>query len=265
MNDPETNGRDCQFSLWTTLKVGAMDTGNTFENPEKGPPIFIQAAGLTKRFGEISAVDGASSEVSLGELFGFLGPNGAGKTTTINMLTGLARPDTGEIRVGGLDCTGNPKAAQHLIGVVPDESNLYPELSGFDNLCFCAALYGMRREERRSRARELLETFGFREAADLGLFVAVAVSEAFEEQTFSNFFRMPMIFLCGLFFPVDSLPVYLRPVSYLLPLTYGADILHGAINDRNTMSLGTDFSVISLYCLVLFYLSLRGIKKKWIM
>ncbi len=99
----------------------------------------------------------------------------------------------------------------------------------------------------------------------LGLFVAVAVSEVFEAQTFSNFFRMPMIFLCGLFFPVDSLPVYLRPVSYLLPLTYGADILHGAINGRNTMSLGTDFSVISLYCLVLFYFSLRRIKKKWIM
>jgi len=99
----------------------------------------------------------------------------------------------------------------------------------------------------------------------LGLFAAVAVSEVFEAQTFSNFFRMPMMFLCGLFFPVDSLPVYLRPVSYLLPLTYGADILHGAINGRNTMSLGTDFSVISLYCLVLFYFSLRRIKKKWIM
>ncbi len=166
MNNPETNGHDCQFSLRTTVKAGAMDTGNTFENSEKGQPIFIQAAGLTKRFGEVSAVDGASFEVCRGELFGFLGPNGAGKTTTINMLTGLARPDAGEIRVGGLDCTGNPKAAQHLIGVVPDESNLYPELSGFDNLCFCAALYGMRREERRARARELLETFGLREAAD---------------------------------------------------------------------------------------------------
>jgi ABC-2 type transport system ATP-binding protein len=99
-------------------------------------------------------------------LFGFLGPNGAGKTTTINILTGLARPDAGEIRVGGLDCTGNPKAAQHLVGVVPDESNLYPELSGFDNLCFCGALYGMRKDERRARARELLETFGLQEAGD---------------------------------------------------------------------------------------------------
>jgi ABC-2 type transport system ATP-binding protein len=101
-----------------------------------------------------------------GELFGFLGPNGAGKTTTINMLTGLARPDAGTIRIADIDCTGDPKAAQHLIGVVPDESNLYPELTGFQNLCFCAALYGMRKGERETRARELLETFGLDKAAD---------------------------------------------------------------------------------------------------
>ena len=101
-----------------------------------------------------------------GELFGFLGPNGAGKTTTINMLTGLARPDEGTVHIGGIDCTGKPRAAQHLIGVVPDESNLYPELTGMDNLCFCAALYGMKKAERRDRARELLETFGLTNAAD---------------------------------------------------------------------------------------------------
>jgi ABC-2 type transport system ATP-binding protein len=129
-------------------------------------PFFIEVSELSKRFGEVAAVDRVSFEVRRGELFGFLGPNGAGKTTTINMLTGLARPDSGEIRVGGLDCTGNPKAAQHQIGVVPDESNLYPELSGLENLCFCAALYGMRKNERRGRARELLETFGLKEAGD---------------------------------------------------------------------------------------------------
>jgi ABC-2 type transport system ATP-binding protein len=129
-------------------------------------PVFIEAMELTKRFGEVAAVDRVSFSVRRGELFGFLGPNGAGKTTTINMLTGLARPDSGEIRVGGLDCTGNPKAAQHLIGVVPDESNLYPELSGFDNLCFCAALYGMRKNKRRERARELLQAFGLLKEGD---------------------------------------------------------------------------------------------------
>jgi ABC-2 type transport system ATP-binding protein len=126
----------------------------------------IKVAELTKKFGDVTAVDKICFDVCQGELFGFLGPNGAGKTTTINILTGLAKPDSGTIQIGGLDCTKNPKLAQHLIGVVPDESNLYPELSGFDNLCFCAALYGMRKDERRARAGELLETFGLAEAAN---------------------------------------------------------------------------------------------------
>jgi len=128
--------------------------------------IAIAVKGLAKRFGEIQAVADVSFEVRQGELFGFLGPNGAGKTTTINILTGLARPDSGTIRIAGIDCTCNPKAAQHLVGIVPDESNLYPELTGFENLGFCAALYGMEKKEREARARELLETFGLAKAAD---------------------------------------------------------------------------------------------------
>jgi len=126
----------------------------------------IVAQDLRKSFEEVEAVAGLSFSVQNGELFGFLGPNGAGKTTTINMLTGLARPDAGRIQIGGIDCTGRPKAAQHLIGVVPDESNLYPELTGFENLCFCAALYGLGKAERRARAHELLEAFGLAQAAD---------------------------------------------------------------------------------------------------
>ncbi len=126
----------------------------------------IEVRDLFKRFGEVRAVDGLSFSVGRGELFGFLGPNGAGKTTAINLLTGLARPDSGEIRIGGVDCIRRPKEAQRLIGVVPDESNLYPELTGFDNLCFCGALYGMGKEERRTRARQLLEDFGLAGAGD---------------------------------------------------------------------------------------------------
>jgi len=126
----------------------------------------IAVEGLAKSFDGVRAVAGVDFAVRRGELFGFLGPNGAGKTTTINMLTGLARPDSGSIRIGGVDCTKNPKAAQHLIGVVPDESNLYPELTGFDNLCFCAALYGLGKAERRKRARQLLDSFGLAEAAN---------------------------------------------------------------------------------------------------
>jgi ABC-2 type transport system ATP-binding protein len=124
----------------------------------------IEACGLAKRFGEVTAIDSITFNVHRGELFGFLGPNGAGKTTTINMLTGLARPDAGTIRIGGIDCTSRPRAAQHLLGVVPDESNLYPELSGFDNLCFCAALYGIGKVQRQTRARELLDAFGLTQA-----------------------------------------------------------------------------------------------------
>ena len=121
---------------------------------------------LSKAFEDVQAVAGISFTVHRGELFGFLGPNGAGKTTTINLLTGLARPDGGSVRVGGIDCTDRPRAAQHLVGVVPDESNLYPELTGFENLCFCAALYGLPRAERQKRARELLETFALTAASN---------------------------------------------------------------------------------------------------
>jgi len=98
----------------------------------------------------------------------------------------------------------------------------------------------------------------------LGLFIAVSVSEVFEAQTFSNFFRFPMIFLCGLFFPVMSLPVFIRPLSYALPLTYGVDILHGAINSEHIMSFSLDFIVITVFCAALFLLSLYNIKRRWI-
>ena len=98
----------------------------------------------------------------------------------------------------------------------------------------------------------------------LGLFIAVSVSEVFEAQTFSNFFRFPMIFLCGLFFPIEHLPVFLRPIAYALPLTYGADVLHGAFNMNNTMSLLIDFTLLIFFCTGLFFISLRNIRRRWI-
>lgn len=127
--------------------------------------VIIDVTGIGKSFEKVRAVDTISFSVSQGEIFGFLGPNGAGKTTTINILTGLARPDEGTIRIADIDCSRNPKAAQHLMGVVPDESNLYPELTGYENLLFCGALYGMKKSERRDRARYLLDFFGLTEAA----------------------------------------------------------------------------------------------------
>ncbi len=141
-----------------------MVTGSEAATSQAAHAIVVED--LSKRLGDVQAVRGISFCVRPGELFGFLGPNGAGKTTTINMLTGLARPDTGSIHIAGIDCTNAPRAAQHLIGVVPDESNLYGELTGFDNLCFCAALYGMGRGRREARARELLADMDLSDAAD---------------------------------------------------------------------------------------------------
>jgi ABC-2 type transport system permease protein len=99
----------------------------------------------------------------------------------------------------------------------------------------------------------------------LGLFIAVAVSEVFEAQTFSNFFRFPMIFLCGLFFPVHKLPVFLKPLSYALPLTYGADALHGAVHGGHALPFSLDLAVLSAFCVGLFLASLWNIKRKWIL
>ncbi len=127
---------------------------------------IIEVKELSKTFDGTIAVAGISFSIESGELFGFLGPNGAGKTTTINMLTGLARPDAGSIQISGIDCRQKHKAAQHLIGVVPDESNLYPELTGFDNLCFCGALFGMPKQKRQNKAQELLEIFGLKGVAN---------------------------------------------------------------------------------------------------
>jgi ABC-2 type transport system permease protein len=99
----------------------------------------------------------------------------------------------------------------------------------------------------------------------LGLFISVAVHEVFEAQTFSNFFRFPMLFLCGLFIPVSALPVFLRPLSFLLPLTYGVDILKAAVNREGILPLWVSFPVLLLFAAGLFLFSLRNIRRKWVL
>lgn len=128
--------------------------------------VIITTESLTKYFDDLLAVDHITFDIKSGELFGLLGPNGAGKTTTIKMLTGLAKPSSGKASIASIDIRKHPKEAQRMIGVVPDESNLYPELTGLENLTFCGALYGMKKYERRQRSRELLRLFDLSEAAD---------------------------------------------------------------------------------------------------
>lgn len=126
---------------------------------------IIEVKDLSKHFGDFRAVKEVSFSVEPGEVFAFLGPNGAGKTTTINMLTGLAKPTSGSINISGCDGINHIKKVQQMIGIVPDESNLYEDLSGYENLVFCAALYGMKKKDREPRAKQLLEQFGL---ADTG-------------------------------------------------------------------------------------------------
>ena len=120
---------------------------------------MIVASKLKKKYGYFTAVDGISFTVKQGEIFGFLGPNGAGKTSTINMMIGLSRPTEGEIIIDGIDVRRQTKKAQAIMGIVPDVSNLYNEMTGFENLCFCASLYGLPKKEREHKARQLLERF----------------------------------------------------------------------------------------------------------
>jgi len=125
----------------------------------------IQVTGLTKHYPAVRgappvrAVDGIEFAVREGEVFGFLGPNGAGKTTTARMLTGLTRPTAGQARVLGFDLAVELTRIKKRVGVVPEVSNLYDELSAFDNLVFSMQLYGVPRRERRTRAEELLARF----------------------------------------------------------------------------------------------------------
>jgi len=126
----------------------------------------IEVNGLTKRFKEITAVDGISFEVKKGEVFGFLGPNGAGKTTTIRMLVGLSQPTNGKASVLGFDINSQIVQIKKHIGVVPEISNLYDELSAIDNLIFMAQLYGVPSRERREKSEELLKAFRLYERKD---------------------------------------------------------------------------------------------------
>jgi ABC-2 type transport system ATP-binding protein len=104
-------------------------------------PDAITLHDVTRRFGDLTAVNNLTVEVQTGEIFGLLGPNGAGKTTTVNLITGLLRRHGGEVRVLGLDPETQPRQVRQRIGLVPQETNLYADLSAVDNLWHHAALY----------------------------------------------------------------------------------------------------------------------------
>jgi len=120
---------------------------------------IISVKGLTKYYGNLLAVDHVTFNVFEGEIFGFLGPNGAGKTTTIKMLTGLTYPSDGTAIIGGYDLLKEIRLIKGIVGVVPEYSNLYSELSVEENLKFMAHLYHVRGERLNQRVDQLLKLF----------------------------------------------------------------------------------------------------------
>ena len=120
----------------------------------------IIASDLRKKYGTLMALDGVSFTVGKGSIFGLLGPNGAGKTTTIRIMTGLTVANSGSVSILGHDIKNDTIEAKKKMGVVPEISNIYEEMSAEQNLVFSAELYGVPSSERKKRANELLADFG---------------------------------------------------------------------------------------------------------
>ncbi len=122
--------------------------------------LAVRVDGLTKQFGDFTAVDGVSFEVRTGEVVGYLGPNGSGKTTTIRMLLGLLRPTMGTAQVLGFDVQRQTEAIRPLVGYMSQKFALYDELTMAENLAFYAGIYGLSPAEQRQRQSEVVELVG---------------------------------------------------------------------------------------------------------
>ncbi len=121
---------------------------------------MIEVINVTKTYsGTVKAVDNLSMTIEDGEIFGFLGPNGAGKTTTIKMITGILRPDSGNIRINGSDINETPLDAKMKFGFVPDDPNIFLRLKGIEYLNFMADMYDVPADERKKKIENLADRF----------------------------------------------------------------------------------------------------------
>lgn len=121
---------------------------------------LVELKGVTRRFGDVLAVDDLSLEVVPGEVFGLLGPNGAGKTTAVRMISGLLQPTEGSLRVAGIDVAKDPLIARRRIGYVPDGAPLYPNLSPRQHLMLVGRLHGMEEKPLVAETERLIECLG---------------------------------------------------------------------------------------------------------
>ncbi|MEO8493988.1 MAG: ABC transporter ATP-binding protein [Planctomycetota bacterium] len=127
----------------------------------------VETKGLTKRYGEFTALESLSISVDAGQILGFIGPNGAGKTTTIRILVGLLRPTEGSATIAGADCVTHARKIKRLVGYMPDMFGSYDNMRVAEYLDFFGAAYGIGRRQRISRIAEVLETTGATYMKDL--------------------------------------------------------------------------------------------------
>src|ERR671936_756436 len=120
----------------------------------------VRTEKLTKRFGQLVAVDGLDLEVTAGEVFGFIGPNGAGKTTTLRLLCALIAPTAGTAEIAGFRLGRDDARIRASVGILTEQPGLYERQSAWDNLVFCATLYGLKDRAARSQAERYLRLMG---------------------------------------------------------------------------------------------------------
>ncbi len=140
-------------------------SGGTTQTPQPVPA--VETAGLTRRFGSLTAVDGLTLSIPQATIFGLLGPNGAGKTTTLEMLTTLLPPTEGTARIAGLDLARQPREVRRRIGYVPQLLSAEGALTAWENLMVFARLHEVPRRERRERVRQALRMIGLEDAAQV--------------------------------------------------------------------------------------------------
>ena len=150
-----------------SVDLRAFPQGNASLTSDRGPATsVVKATSLTKNYGKQTAVSGINFEVRRGETFGLLGPNGAGKSTTMRMIACRSPLTSGELFVEGLDVRTHGRQVRSLIGVVPQDNNLDPDLNVLRNLIVYASYYGIPKKQAAARADELLQFIGMSERAD---------------------------------------------------------------------------------------------------
>jgi ABC-2 type transport system ATP-binding protein len=141
----------------------ATESINEVKTKELGDALVL--CGVTKKFGKKKAIDNISLTVKKGSFIGLLGPNGAGKTTLISIISGLIRSDTGDCQVSGFDTRHNSAMVKGVLGVVPQDLAIYPELSARDNLMFFGSMYGLRGRKLKERVSDALVRVGLQDRA----------------------------------------------------------------------------------------------------